>query len=262
MAAEQAAAEGGSAAMETDPTGSEPPVSPVLSPEPGSGQIKFRVVFKSVVHEVVFGLDQTIGELKAHLEGKTGCPASVQKLSFKGPVKDDSQTLKERKFTPKCKVLLIGPTAEDLLQQASMAGPVVESDPLPGAVVREPTVAWCEQAIHRKVLDKGIPPDVEMGYMPLDGPEPVPTVPLVLFDYSGKIRLSFKMAEQMLVIGTKERTRQVPLSSIYDCKSEPIAEHPAYHIMAMQLGPTEKSIKFFYWVPAQYVKSIINLFGK
>lgn len=33
--------------------------------------------------------------------------------------------------------------------------------------------------------------------MPLDGPEPVPTVPLVLFDYSGKIRLSFKMAEQV-----------------------------------------------------------------
>lgn len=45
-------------------------------------------------------------------------------------------------------VLLIGPTAEDLLQQASMAGPVVESDPLPGAAVREPEVAWCEQAVH------------------------------------------------------------------------------------------------------------------
>eukprot|EP00037_Helgoeca_nana_P028353 m.333219 g.333219 ORF g.333219 m.333219 type:complete len:275 (-) comp27739_c0_seq1:90-914(-) len=242
-------------------------VSPVTSPDPTNvgDVVKFRVVFKKITHDVEFSLDRTVGELKLHLEKATGCPTVSQKLSFKGPLKDDTQTLRSRKFSSRAKVLLIGPTAEDLLQQASMSAPITQSDPLPSAAMMsapEPVKAWCEMTIHRKVLDKGMPADVEMGYVPLDGPEPIPQCPLVLFDIRGKIRLTFKMAEHMMVIGTNERTSPVPLSSVQDCKSEPIVGHPAYHILALQLGPTEKSNKFFYWVPAQYIRSILNLFGK
>ena len=41
--------------------------------------------------------------------------------------------------------------------------------------------------------------------------------------------------------GTKERTEKVPLSSIKNVVSEPIDGHDDYHILALQLGPTEAS---------------------
>ena len=94
------------------------------------------------------GLDKTVGELKKHLESVTSCPVPSQKLSFKGPLKDDAQTLRARKFGPKVKVLLIGPTAEDLLQQASMSAPITDADPLPSAAQhREPKMKWCEMPV-------------------------------------------------------------------------------------------------------------------
>ena len=38
--------------------------------------------------------------------------------------------------------------------------------------------------------------------------------------------------------------------------SEPIDGHKEYHIVALQLGPTEASRYWIYWVPAQYVDAI------
>jgi len=143
-----------------------------------------------------------------------------------------------------------------------MSAPITDADVIPGIAAKEPEKDWCEMPIHRKVLDKGKPADVEMGYVPLDGPEPIPSSPLVLFDAGGKIRLTFKMAEQMLVIGTNQRTQRVPLASVQGSDSKPILGYEAYHILALQLGSTERSIKYFYWVPAQYIRSITALFGK
>ncbi|KAG9476808.1 hypothetical protein GDO78_002281 [Eleutherodactylus coqui] len=76
----------------------------------------------------------------------------------------------------------------------------------------------CRQKQHRKVLDKGKPEDV----MP----------------------------------SLKERTEKIPMGSIKNVISEPIEEHDDYHMMAFQLGPTEASYYWVYWVPAQYVDAI------
>ena len=46
------------------------------------------------------------------------------------------------------------------------------------------------------------------------------------------------------------------MSSIKNVVSEPIAGHEEYHILALQLGPTEASRYWIYWVPAQYVDAI------
>ena len=58
------------------------------------------------------------------------------------------------------------------------------------------------------------------------------------------------------VLGTKERTEKLPLNSIKNVVSEPIDGHKEYHIVALQLGPTEASRYWIYWVPAQYVDAI------
>ena len=59
-----------------------------------------------------------------------------------------------------------------------------------------------------------------------------------------------------LWIGTKERTEKVFLNSIKSVVSEPIEGHEDYHILALQLGPTEQSRYWIYWVPAQYIDAI------
>ncbi|CAH2256660.1 jg19624 [Pararge aegeria aegeria] len=115
---------------------------------------------------------------------------------------------------------------------------------------------FCTQKIHRKVLDKGIPPDVMPGIKGIK--EPLPPVPVsgMLNKHGGKVRLTFKPEQDQLWLGTKERTEKLAMTSIKSIVSEPITEHEEYHIMGLQLGPTEASRYWIYWVPAQYVEAI------
>lgn len=46
------------------------------------------------------------------------------------------------------------------------------------------------------------------------------------------------------------------MGSIKNVVSEPIEGHEDYHMMAFQLGPTEASYYWVYWVPTQYVDAI------
>ena len=145
----------------------------------------------------------------------------------------------------------------------------------------------CKQKQHKKVLDKGKPDDVMPGILGIK--EHLPTQPLsgMLNKHGGKVRLTFKMENDQvwigkylmlqqtyiylmtkqgniipissllnIVLGTKERTEKLPLNSIKNVVSEPIDGHKEYHIVALQLGPTEASRYWIYWVPAQYVDAI------
>ena len=49
------------------------------------------------------------------------------------------------------------------------------------------------------------------------------------------------MELDQLWLGTKERTEKLPMNSIKAVVSEPIKGQEEYHIMALQLGPTEAS---------------------
>ena len=116
--------------------------------------------------------------------------------------------------------------------------------------------AWSEQKLHKKVLDKGKPDDIMPGLKNIK--ESLPGAPLngMLNKSGGKVRLTFKLELDQLWIGTKERTEKVPLNSIKQVVSEVIMGQEEYHILALQLGPTEASRYFVYWVPAQYVAAI------
>lgn len=87
------------------------------------------------------------------------------------------------------------------------------------------------------------------------------------------MRLTFKLENDQLWLSTKERTEKLPMGSIKSIVSEPIEGHEEYHIMVclnffliiifylnlwqgLQLGPTEASRYWIYWVPAQYVDAI------
>lgn len=63
----------------------------------------------------------------------------------------------------------------------------------------------------------------------------MPDVPLagMLNKSGGKVRLTFKLENDQLWIGTKERTEKISMNSIKGVHSEPIHDHPEYHIMVI-----------------------------
>ncbi|KAJ7382596.1 Ubiquitin domain-containing protein ubfd1 [Desmophyllum pertusum] len=228
----------------------------------------FRVVWNKKNYEVTFPVDETADSLKQHIENLTGLPVSMQKLMYKGLVKDGSKTLRELHVTNGVKMMVVGSTINDVMKV---------TPPPPGALKEEKTTSaaskdpLCKQKMHKKVLDKGKPDDVMPGIK--NKKEKLPNVPIagMYNKFGGKVRLTFKLELDQIWIGTKstridepriganankERTEKIPMGSIKNVVSEPIEEHDGYHILAIQLGPTEASRYWIYWVPAQYVDAI------
>ncbi|XP_018352744.1 PREDICTED: ubiquitin domain-containing protein UBFD1 isoform X2 [Trachymyrmex septentrionalis] len=219
--------------------------------ESSTENIDFTVIYNKQKISVNFALDCTVAELKTYLQKIISVPQAMQKVMFKGLAKDD-QTLRNLGVTKGAKVMIVGSKLDDVL---AVSIPTKQDliDEAVSSVSKEPL---SQQKIHRKVLDKGIPEDVMPGI--LDSKEPLPEFPLagMLNKSGGKVRLTFKLEQDQLWIGTKERTDKIPMNSIKGVHSEPIHDHPEYHIMAIQLGTTEASRYWIYWVPAQYISAI------
>uniref|UniRef100_A0A8C3KZZ5 Ubiquitin family domain containing 1 n=1 Tax=Chrysolophus pictus TaxID=9089 RepID=A0A8C3KZZ5_CHRPC len=219
----------------------------------GRGQelVELRVIWNKNKYDVKFCLDSTGADLKQKIHSLTGLPPAMQKVMFKGLLPEE-KTLREIKVTNGAKIMVVGSTINDVLavntpkDAAQQEGKVEESK-------KEPL---CRQKQHRKVLDKGKPDDVMPSIKGVQ--EHLPAVPLSgMYNKSGgKVRLTFKLEQDQLWIGTKERTEKLPMASIKNVVSEPIEGHEDYHMMAFQLGPTEASYYWVYWVPNQYVDAI------
>ncbi|XP_022382191.1 ubiquitin domain-containing protein UBFD1 isoform X2 [Enhydra lutris kenyoni] len=257
----------------------------------GAGRelVDLKIIWNKTKHDVKFPLDSTGSELKQKIHSITevyaegnpaitiikfwkpaqrgcelpehtkvleqysfpGLPPAMQKVMYKGLVPED-KTLREIKVTSGAKIMVVGSTINDVLavntpKDAAQQGAKAEENK------KEPL---CRQKQHRKVLDKGKPEDVMPSVK--GAQEHLPTVPLSgMYNKSGgKVRLTFKLEQDQLWIGTKERTEKLPMGSIKNVVSEPIEGHEDYHMMAFQLGPTEASYYWVYWVPTQYVDAI------
>ena len=106
------------------------------------------------------------------------------------------------------------------------------------------------------MLEKGIPEYATPGWIGEDCSLPPEPLTGMTNKYGNKVRLTFKFETDEVWIGTKEHTQKVPMTNVKSVISEPIEGHPEYHLMGLQMGPTEASRIWFYWVPAQYVKAI------
>ncbi|XP_043284278.1 ubiquitin domain-containing protein UBFD1-like isoform X2 [Venturia canescens] len=213
--------------------------------------IDFKVIYNKRKIDVSFDLDGTIADLKTYLQNIITVPKAMQKVMIKVLARDE-QTLRSLGVTNGTKVMIVGSKLDDVLA-VSIPTKHELQDEAAGASSKEPL---SQQKIHRKVLDKGIPEDAMPGI--LESNEPLPNFPLsgMLNKLGGKVRLTFKLEQDQLWIGTKERTDKIPMNSIRVVHTEPIHDHPEYHMMALQLGPTDASRYWIYWVPAQYTKAI------
>lgn len=213
----------------------------------------FRVIFNKQKFDIRFDLNSTIGQLKAHLHSVIGVPREMQKVMVKGLARDE-KSLKEAGVVAGSKILVVGSTFDDVLALSQSSTTAVSEDkPKITTNIKEPL---SQQKAHKKVLDKGIPEDVMPGIKSIK--EVLPHHPLsgMVNRTGGKVRLTFKMENDQIWIGTKERTEKISMSSIKNVVNEPIEGHEEYHMIGIQLGPTEASRYWIYWVPAQYVDAI------
>jgi len=77
--------------------------------------VKFVVNYKKQNHDIEFGIDQTLSELRVHLANLTGVAAALQKLMYKGLVKDDAKTLRELGIKDGVKLMLVGSTINEVM---------------------------------------------------------------------------------------------------------------------------------------------------
>ncbi|KAH9513000.1 Ubiquitin domain-containing protein ubfd1 [Bulinus truncatus] len=217
-------------------------------------KVDFYVIFKKEKYDVSFPVEHTVSQLKSHIEKLTGVPANLQKIMYKGLAKD-AITLRDLKVVKGAKLMVVGSTLTDVLSVSAPSSKELQAEEkATSKATKEPL---SEQKQHRKVLDKyGKPEDVPAGMK--NHSERLPPVPLsgMYNKAGGKVRLTFKLEADQLWLGTKERTDKIPMQSIKAVVSEPIKDHEEYHIMGIQLGPTEASRYWVYWVPAQYVEAI------
>lgn len=217
-------------------------------------KVDFKVIFNKKKHDVTFNLDGDVGGLKKHLQPIIDIPPAMMKVMIKGLAKDE-MTLRQLGVTKGAKVMVVGSTLDQVMTVSKTpSAKELKASTSKGAT--DDKESTCKQKQHKKILDKGKPEDAMVGIK--GSSESLPPAPLsgMLNKHGGKVRLTFKMELDQVWIGTKERTEKVPMSSIKAVLSEPIEGNEEYHIMALQLGPTEASRYWIYWVPAQYVSSI------
>ncbi|KAI9013264.1 ubiquitin-related domain-containing protein [Gaertneriomyces semiglobifer] len=212
--------------------------------------VAFTVTHGKETHPVTFGLQRSVAELKTRLQGLTGVHVNMQKLLFKGMLKDN-QTLEAAGVKDGVKVILMGSKVEDIVKLAAAAAnaPKLED----AKVVQTP---WSELTEHKKILDKGKPEDATLGLKGRKLPLPSDGLRGLLNSRGMKTRLTFKLESDQLWIGTNEVTQKLPIGSIRNVKSQPVTGQEEYSIVALQLGPTDKSNYYLYWVPSQYVESL------
>ncbi|XP_038618327.1 ubiquitin domain-containing protein UBFD1 isoform X2 [Tachyglossus aculeatus] len=197
--------------------------------EAGKELVDLKIIWNKNKYDVKFPLDNTGAELKQKIHSITGLPPAMQKVMFKGLLPEE-KTLREIKVTSGAKIMVVGSTINDVLA-VNTPKDSAQQESKSEENKKEPL---CRQK------------------------ERLPTVPLsgMYNKTGGKVRLTFKLEQDQLWIGTKERTEKLPMGSIKNVVSEPIEGHEDYHMMAFQLGPTEASYYWVYWVPTQYVDAI------
>ena len=153
-------------------------------------------------------------------------------------------------------VMVVASKLDDILKVSQTPAEAAKIAKEEAEAEAKAATALSREKMHKKVLEKGKPEDALPGRK--SGKEPLPSVPLtgMINKYNSKVRLTFKNDVGQLWIGTKERTQKIGYNSIKNVTSQPVEDHEEYHMVAFQLGPTEASRYWVYWVPAQYVEAI------
>jgi len=229
---------------------------PSGEPEIAEDKTPLKCVHGKVTHVLDIGPSDTVGFLKEKVAAITNVPAPNQKLTFRAKTLSDNDVVfleKFSKLTKKDKLILIGTPLADLamavMKPADVKPP--SDDPQP----KEDPIQT--QTKHKKILDKGLPPDAEVGNAMATEPLPEGGLKGIYNNMGNPVRLTFKFDNPaMICINGKERTEKYPTASVHDVTSEKIEGRGGYHIVQLKMGKDDKSVYNLYYVPAQYVEAI------
>ncbi|KAK9819896.1 hypothetical protein WJX72_003746 [[Myrmecia] bisecta] len=219
--------------------------------------VSFKLISGKTTTELSLPKSTTVAQLKERVHKEYGIPPEMQKIMFKGLLKDNN-TLDEAGIKKASRVMVIGSRPADILAAATPAAAAGA-----GADVWDPSEPkkqepWCTETQHKKILDKGKPDDAQPG---ISGRQiALRDDQLVLggmMNSQGtKVRLTFKPTTRELWIGSATSTQKVPYGMIRKIESQPIAGQEEYSILAVHLGETGTNRYWLYWVPSQYVAGI------
>ncbi|EDQ88404.1 uncharacterized protein MONBRDRAFT_32939 [Monosiga brevicollis MX1] len=224
-----------------------------------------RIVYAKEKLKLEVDPSMTVQTLKDKISDMTHVPGDKIKLMHKGllagPGKPEleNRSLVEAKLANKAQILVVGATSDavksvEQVDALAKTGALKQTEQVAAAAAARKT-PWATETKHKRILDRGVPDDAPLAFLP--GADPLPDAPISgMLDGSGeKVRLHFSLTTNELIISTKRQTRRVPLSKIQQIKSEPIPSLEHYHILAIQMGSTAQSTYFVYYFPAQYVAS-------
>eukprot|EP00879_Flechtneria_rotunda_P006871 GHRR01007216.1.p1 GENE.GHRR01007216.1~~GHRR01007216.1.p1 ORF type:complete len:295 (+),score=86.84 GHRR01007216.1:1136-2020(+) len=231
---------------------------------PDAPQITFKVQYGKNSADLKRPASSTVGDLKAEVEKTLSIPPSMQKLMYKGLLKNDTDTLEKVGIRNGAKVLLIGSSQADIAAakpEAATAG--ADGSKLNWDAPKQDEDI-CKQTQHAKVIAKGPPEDALPGIKDKQVP-----LPDSLNNFNGlynstgtKVRLTFKPESQQLWIASATNTQRIPYGSISKIESWLIQGHEGYSILALHLGSGGSSKYWLYFFPSQYVSGIkIRLIG-
>ncbi|KRX77124.1 Ubiquitin domain-containing protein UBFD1 [Trichinella sp. T6] len=206
-------------------------------------------------HEISMPASSTLIQFKEKVEELTDVPPELQKLTYRPLMMDSEMTLESCGVTNGTKCLLIGNKREDIEQIKSMTA---ENVVVKEEASKQAPVPLCQQEMHKSVLAKGKPNSAMIGIRNVQ--DPLPPFPIIGMTTKGGAlaRMVFKLELDQVWITTKERTNKIPMNQIRNIVNEKIDGYEEYHIMGLQLGTTENSRIWLYWVPAQFVDAIRN----
>ena len=124
--------------------------------------LNFKMVWNKQNYEVnKLGTLNSVGHMRKHIEELTGIPCKMQKIMYKGLVKDDNATLSDVKINNNAKVMVVGSTPKDIEKvKTPTQAELKQEQAAEAAASKEPL---CQQKMHKKVLDKGKPDDAPPG---------------------------------------------------------------------------------------------------
>ena len=227
--------------------------------------VNLTVKHGKATHKFEFGLDNTVEDLKLRLEGLTNVDRSMQKLMYKGALKEG--TLAANKVKNKAKLKLIGNPLDKVMSIVAATqndANKATNDKIIGfedELKKEKdedgdSGPWKDMKEHKKVLDMGVPEGTGVGNKSLR--LRLPSSPLLVRGMDGQpVRIVFRMqiTPPQVWLQSVTRTKKIPLAQVHSIKCEDI-EDGNYVIMALQLGKTSKSRIYLYFVPKQYVEAL------
>lgn len=223
-------------------------------------RITIKVQFMKNTKDLEVSTQSTVGDLKTEVAKLYDIPPPLQKLMFRGMLKNDADTVQQVGLKTGAKVMLIGTSPAEILSTATAAAAATatSSKDMAWDVPPTPDEPICKHQQHAKVIAKGRPPDGLEGVTDKQVvmPEEMNSIPGLLNSQGNKVRLTFKPEMQQIWLGSATSTQKVPYNAVSKIESFPIEGHEGYSIMSLQLGSVGQSKYWLYFVPSQYVAAI------